>query len=170
MQMRTLIDTILARCAALKLRSSESGAVDASAVELLVLHELQKLSDSYDFETLMVQADPLFVTAPGQRTYALPEDFQRFLLPKDDHETGLRLHNGTSEGVMVYREPETFRRMWGTTNGHPGSYTLLAGPVISVDPPPDTTSYRGVGIEQPVACRFAISRQLRQRGVARIRR
>jgi hypothetical protein len=122
--------------------------IDASAIEVQILHTLQGLADSYDFETLTVLSDRLFVTHPGVRTYALPDDFQRFLLPKDEQDHGLFLHNGTHEAPLIYREPPLWRRGWSTTNGRPQYYTLTAGPLVHLDPPPDangTTGYRGTG-------------------------
>lgn len=149
MHMRLLIDLILSRCQTLGLTGTTQTPVDASAVELTLLHVLQGLSDGYDFETLTRIGDPyFFVTRVGERQYALPDDFQRFLLPKDEQTDGLSLHDGTTEWELTYKIPGEFRRQWSTTNGKPQSYTLLYGPTVMLDPPPDansTTGYRGVG-------------------------
>jgi hypothetical protein len=151
MQMRQLVDTILARCSALKLQNPTTGLVDTAAVELMLLHVLQGLSDAYDFETLMVIGNPLFITVPGQRTYALPDDFQRFLLPKDAETDGLWLHDGYNAGLLTFRSTDDFRRQWSVLNGTPRYFSLGAGPSIVIDPPPDTNTatsqvgYHGVG-------------------------
>jgi hypothetical protein len=151
MQMRQLVDTILARCQALKLQSPTTGLVDTAAVELMLLHVLQGLSDTYDFETLQVFGNPLFVTVPGERTYALPDDFQRFLLPKDAETDGLWLHDGYNANLLTYRSTDDFRRQWSVTNGPPMYFSLGAGPSVVLDPPPDTNTatsqvgYHGVG-------------------------
>lgn len=145
--MRTLIDTILARCAALGIKNNaEMNAVDASAVELLLLHTLQGLADGYDWELFITTGEPLFATVPGVRSYALPEDFQRFLLPNDENTSGLFLWDGTTEWTLTYLQTEEFRRQWQRTAGKPLWFTLAAGPMVLLDPPPDDTAlYVGSG-------------------------
>jgi len=149
MQGRTLIDIVLARCQDLGLTGA-SGQVDASAVELMVLHVLQSLADSFDFDTLTKVVDPLFVTSTGQDTYALPEDFGRLLMPHDEEGSGLRCRSSaTNEWALVYRDPLALRRQRSTTQTRPAYFTLLAGKQLLLDPPPDangTTGYIGVGI------------------------
>ena len=147
MYMRTLIDTILARCAALGIKNNaDINAVDASAVELMLLHVLQGLTDGYDWEMFLTTAEPLFASQAGVLSCALPEDFQRFLLPNDEQTSGLFLWDGTTEWGLTYLQPEEFRRQWQRTAGKPVWFTLTAGPTVVLDPPPDATAaYVGSG-------------------------
>ena len=149
MQTRTVVDMVLARCQDLGLKG-ESGQVDGSAVELMLLHVLQGLADSYDLDGLTKISDPMFVTSTGQTTYALPEDWGRRLTPQDDDTSGIRCRSSaTNEWDLKYRDPMEFRRQRSTTNTRPAYFTLLSGNTLELDPPPDGNSgvgYLGVGV------------------------
>jgi hypothetical protein len=149
MHCRTVVDWILGRCQELGLTSEESGQVDAAAVELALLQVLQSVADSWNIDGLTVIADPMFVTHTGQRSYPLPEDFGRFITPRDAHESGVLLSDGTHEWPLHYREPFHFRREWSTTATRPAYFTLTGGGTLQLDPPPDannSTHYTGIGI------------------------
>ncbi len=147
MQGRLVLDILLARASTLNLLTTMSGGtVDAAAVELRLLYELQKLSETFDFELLTVISTNLFATQAGERQYALPADFGRFLNPNDEGEEGLFLTDGTTESALHYRAPWLFRSQQTTTNGRPAYFTVLRGSVLQLDPPPDTTAYTGTGV------------------------
>ena len=148
MLFRTVVDMILSRAQDLGLKG-ESGQVDGSTVELALLHTVQRLADSWDFDTLTQIANPMFTTGTGEDTYRLPEDFGRLLFPQDDQESGVFIYDGTNEQVLVYRDPFTFYKNRSTTNQRPAYFTLLTGKQLRLDPPPDsngTNAYRGRGV------------------------
>lgn len=149
METRQVIDTILGRAMLLGLTTSPGHQVDASAVELLVLQTVQGLAETFDLDFLTVITERMFSTQTGERRYTLPSDFGRFVTPRDDNESGLLLSNGTNESPLRYREPLIFRQQQSTTNNRPGYFTLVNGPAVLLDPPPDANSgtpYTGTGV------------------------
>ncbi len=146
MRGRLVLDLILARASSLGLTTAAGGAVDAASVELTLLYTLQTLAETFDFDLLTVISDPLLATQTDERQYALPPDFGRLMTPHDDLESGLFLDDGTNEHPLRYRDPITFRQEQTTTSQRPAYFTIVHGPALRLDPPPDSNSNAGYTI------------------------
>jgi len=131
-----LLDMLLLRAQDVGLTEEDSGKVDVTSLLQRVVHILETLSDTYDLDALTMTATPLVTTQSGQRDYALPPDFKRFINPRDHDESGLFLIRNGQSRPLGYRDPWTLERQKTETAGIPAFFTRLGG-VIRLDPPPD---------------------------------
>lgn len=151
MTYKQLLALILARAKRLGLFAPETGMIDAADVEMCLYSQLLDLLGHYDLDAYTVINHAMFQTTVGVDTYALPDDFARFVTPHDRDETGLGLDDGQSQqpSPLSYRRPEEFDRLRSQANARPRYFTIAAHGQLRLDPPPDSNNsanYTGTGI------------------------
>ncbi len=145
----TIITLVLARARRLGLKNPDSGLVDAADCEVAVFSALVDLVGTYDLDGFTVPNPAMFVTTAGVDEYALPEDFGRFITPRDEKEYGIGVYDGSSLAPLTKQSPEEMLRLRQTTNAKPAYYTLTAYGRIKLSPTPDAnsgTNYTGRGV------------------------
>lgn len=117
--------------------------IDEGRIEQCLIEVLGEMVDTADLDALVVFDVPLFVTAPGSRTYPLPLDFGRLLTYQEPRQTGIRCNDGTTE-YELFAEPIVADFVQGKSlnNGRPARFILTTGG-MTLDPPPDANGSVG---------------------------
>ena len=139
MQYTTFLDIVAGRCRTLTWLDSESKQVDVGEIELAAYAALLEISDSLDLQSFQVVNDHIATTQAGTRIYALPGDFGRLIVPRQDNESGLFIGRGTEQPTALrWRSAEEFVRLRQSEPGQPVWFTFSDNAYILLDPPPDS--------------------------------
>lgn len=142
-----LVDMIALRAQTMGLVDADTGKVDLAGIQRRILSQVQQLAHLHDFDGLTVIDERMFQTSIGQRTYALPQPFSRFVSQADDASSGLWLQTALGARLALrYRDPQQFIVEQTSTAGVPTTFTVLENRQLALDPPPALDTYVGLGI------------------------
>lgn len=140
MRYQEYLDIVLGRCRTLTFLDPETKQVDAAEVELATQMSLLEISDGWDLDTFIRLNTDMGTTVAGVTHYALPSDFGRLRIPRDEDESGIYLRNphSTQPVPLRYRDHEDWFRKQTTTQSQPSYFTISHNAVLLLDPPPDS--------------------------------
>lgn len=143
--MSTYADLIARLVPTLRMSMQRVGApeaVDEGYMEQCMLDVLGEVADVMDLDALTIFDTPLFATASGVRTYALPNNFGRGMTFREPRQTGIRVNDGTTEYELRKEQMLDFVQGKSSSTGRPATFIMTAGG-MTLDPAPDSNGSVG---------------------------